>query len=95
MLSYWGYIYMHCNVSTEAVATDKENDSKGVKSSGTVADMRYNNKIECATLQRNWACTPGWHTVVCCSEQESQSLQLLRPYKTASQDAHKRLVMQF
>lgn len=44
---------MHCNVSTEAVATDKENDSKGVKSSGTVADMRYNNKIECATLQRN------------------------------------------
>lgn len=48
---------MHCNVSTEAVATDKENDSKGVKSSGTVADIRCslsdNNKIECATLQRN------------------------------------------
>ena len=81
----------------EAVATDKENDSKGVKSSGTVADIRCslsdNNKIECATLQPNWVCTPGWHTVVCCSEQES--LQLLRPYKTAPQDAHERLVMQF
>lgn len=44
---------MHWNVSTEAVATDKENNSKGVKSSETVADMRYNNKIACATLQPN------------------------------------------